>query len=160
MCEAASLYARYNDPGLFGEGVWALIQQGKQVAGHEYVNAQRIRSMFRRDFDRLWKEYDVIAAPSTPIAAPLRSAASVFLGPEEEDIRMASTRLTRAINFLGEPAISIPCGRNKDHMPIGLQLIAAPGDDARLLHFAGRVEELLAFDRQPRWLDGTPTAVE
>jgi aspartyl-tRNA(Asn)/glutamyl-tRNA(Gln) amidotransferase subunit A len=148
MSEAASIYANNQDPALFGETVWALIQQGRRIAGHEYVSAQRIRTVFRQDFNRFWNNHDLIVAPATPVVAPRRDQDSVLIGTEEENTRMASTRLARAVNFLGEPAISIPCGRNKDGMPIGLQLIAAPGQDARLLSIARLVEELLAFDRQ------------
>jgi aspartyl-tRNA(Asn)/glutamyl-tRNA(Gln) amidotransferase subunit A len=142
--EATAVYAHCNDPGMFSEIVWALLQEGRRVAGYEYVNAQRIRKLFRRAFDALWQKYDVLLAPSTPIAAPLREEVSVLIGTEEEDTRMASTRLTRAINLLGEPAISIPCGRTNHGLPIGLQLIAAPGDDARLLQIAEKTEALLA----------------
>jgi Asp-tRNA(Asn)/Glu-tRNA(Gln) amidotransferase A subunit family amidase len=39
---------------------------------------------------------------------------------------MAATRMLRAINLLGEPAMSIPCGSSNNGMPVGLQLIAAP----------------------------------
>jgi aspartyl-tRNA(Asn)/glutamyl-tRNA(Gln) amidotransferase subunit A len=148
MSESASIYAHLQDPTLVGEGFWALIQQGKGIAGHEYVSAQRIRTIFRRDFNRFWTGYDVIVAPATPVVAPRRNQDSVLIGTEEESTRMASTRLTRPVNFLGEPAISIPCGRNKDGMPIGLQLIAAPRRDAHLLSIAKLVEDLLAFDRQ------------
>ncbi len=44
LAETAALYAHYTDPKLFGEDVWALIQQGKMIPRHEYVNAQRLRS--------------------------------------------------------------------------------------------------------------------
>jgi aspartyl-tRNA(Asn)/glutamyl-tRNA(Gln) amidotransferase subunit A len=145
--EATAVYAHYNDPSMFSETVWALLQEGRRVAGYEYVNAQRIRKVFRQGFNELWKKYDVMVAPSTPIAAPLREEVTVLIGGEEENTRMASTRLARAVNFLGEPAISVPCGRTKLGLPIGLQLIAAPGNDARLLQIAKKTEGLLGFNR-------------
>jgi aspartyl-tRNA(Asn)/glutamyl-tRNA(Gln) amidotransferase subunit A len=143
--EATAVYAQCNDPGMFNSVVWGLLQEGRRVSGHEYVNAQRIRTLFRQSFNDLWKKYDVIVAPSTPIVAPLREETDVLIGGEKENARMASTRLARAVNFLGEPAISLPCGRTKLGLPIGLQLIARPGDDARLLAIAQEVEKLLAF---------------
>ncbi len=142
--ETASLYGRYTDRSVFGSDVWALIQQGNLIAGHEYVNAQRLRTLFRRDFDRIWKQVDVIIAPTTPIAAPLADAPTVRIGNQEEDTRMASTRLVRCINFLGEPALSMPCGNTAEGLPIGLQLIAAPHADSKLLAIAQRLETLLA----------------
>ncbi len=157
LSETAALYAHYHDPTLFGTDVWALIQQGKLISGHEYVNAQRIRTLFRREFDRLWQDIDVLVTPTTPIAAPLLDETTVQIGPEREDARMASTRLVRAINFIGEPALSIPCGNTSAGLPIGLQLIAAPFAEARLLQLAKAIESRLGYAEVPRSI-GSPDA--
>jgi len=143
LSESAALYASYTDSRLFGEDVWALIQQGKMISAHEYVNGQRIRSLFRRDFNRLWQQIDVLVTPATPIVAPPLEAATVQIGGQREDTRMASTRLARAINFLGEPALAMPCGLAGGGLPIGLQLIGRPGSDARLLAIAKALETRL-----------------
>jgi len=142
--EVAALYVQYNDPALFGRDVWDLIQQGKRIAGHEYVNAQRIRTLFRRDFDALWKNIDVLVTPTTPVTAPEIDKANIQIGGEEENTRMATTRLVRAINFLGEPALSIPCGKDRSGMPVGLQLIGPPFSDAKLLQIGNAVETFLS----------------
>jgi aspartyl-tRNA(Asn)/glutamyl-tRNA(Gln) amidotransferase subunit A len=139
----ASLYANYTDSGLFGDDVWALIQQGKMIAAHEYVNAQRIRTLFRRDFDALWQKIDVLASPTTPISAPRIDEITVQIGSEQENTRMASTRLVRAINFLGEPALSMPCGKSRNNLPIGLQLIARPFTEPKLLRIAQTLEPMM-----------------
>lgn len=141
--ETAALYAHHTDAALFGTDVWALIQQGKIVAAHEYVNAQRIRTLFRRDFNALWQKIDILAAPTTPVSAPLVVEATVQIGSQREDTRMASTRLVRAINFLGEPALSIPCGKTRNGLPIGLQLISPPFSEPKLLQVARALEPLL-----------------
>lgn len=138
--EATSLYARYHDPKLFGEDVWALIQQGRMVQAHEYVSAQRIRTLFRRDFDRLWKDVDVMITPATPMTAPKLGDLTVQFGSQPEDVRIASTRLCRAINFLGEPSLSLPCGRDAAGLPIGMQLIGAPFSESKLLQIAHALE--------------------
>jgi aspartyl-tRNA(Asn)/glutamyl-tRNA(Gln) amidotransferase subunit A len=142
--EVAALYVQYNNPVLFGSDVWDLIQQGKRIAGHEYVNAQRIRTLFRRDFDALWKNIDVLVAPTTPVTAPVIDTASIRIGDEEENTRMATTRLVRAINFLGEPALSIPCGKDRSGMPVGLQLIGPPFSEPELLQIGNAVETFLS----------------
>jgi aspartyl-tRNA(Asn)/glutamyl-tRNA(Gln) amidotransferase subunit A len=143
LSEVASLYANYTDSGLFGDDVWALIQQGKMIAAHEYVNAQRIRTLFRRDFDALWQKIDVLASPTTPISAPRIDEITVQIGSEQENTRMASTRLVRAINFLGEPALSMPCGKSRNNLPIGLQLIARPFTEPKLLRIAQTLEPMM-----------------
>ncbi len=143
LCETAAVYAHENDSTRFGRDVWALLEQGRMIAGHEYVNAQRLRTLFRQEFDRLWRTIDVLVTPATPIAAPRLEDASVQIGSEREDTRMASTRLVRAINLLGEPALSMPCGYTREGLPIGMQLIGAPLADFRLLEIAGAVEKRL-----------------
>ncbi len=140
LSETAALYAQQTDSKLFGEDVWPLIQQGKLIAAHEYVNAQRLRTLFRRDFDALWRKIDVLAAPTTPIAAPRIEDLTVKIGSTEEDTRIACTRLVRAINYLGEPALSMPCGKTAGGLPIGLQLIGAPFSEPMLLWVARTVE--------------------
>ncbi len=143
MSETASLYAQYTDETLFGKDVWALIQQAKQVKGYEYVNAQRARQRFRREMDDLWTRVDVLATPTTPTTAPGIDQESVEINGEKQELRAATTRLTRPINYLGEPALSMACGNSAEGLPIGLQLIAKPFDDAKLLQIARTVEALL-----------------
>lgn len=143
LSETAAVYAHYEDPKLFGADVWALIQQGKMISAHEYVNGQRIRTLFRREFDALWKKIDLLVTPTTPIAAARLEEITVEIGSEREDTRMASTRLVRAINFLGEPALSMPCGKTAGGLPIGLQLISRPFSEPQLLQAAKTLEAAL-----------------
>ena len=149
LSETAALYAQQTDSKLFGEDVWRLIQQGKLITAHQYVNAQRLRTLFRRDFDELWRTIDVLAAPTTPIVAPRIEDVTVKIGSTEEDTRIACTRLVRAINYLGEPALSMPCGKTASGLPIGLQLIAAPFREARLLRIGRTFERSLGSAWSP-----------
>jgi aspartyl-tRNA(Asn)/glutamyl-tRNA(Gln) amidotransferase subunit A len=142
--EASSHYAAYRDGSLFGKDVWALIEQGRLVSAPDYVNAQRLRTATRRQFDELWKHIDLLVTPTTPITAPGTDEDEVDIDGYREDARVASTRLTRAINFIGEPALSMPCGRSQAGMPIGLQLIGPPFSDAKLLGIGQMLERELA----------------
>jgi aspartyl-tRNA(Asn)/glutamyl-tRNA(Gln) amidotransferase subunit A len=104
-----------------------------------------LRTVYRREFDKLWRDIDFLIAPTTPVTAPRTDAQTVQVGTADpEDVRMASTRLVRAFNLLGEPAISLPCGSDDSGLPIGLQLIAAPFADAKLLGAASAIERVLA----------------
>lgn len=141
--ETAAIYAQHRDGSLFGADVWALIEQGRMIAADAYVNAQRVRTLFRREFDTLWQTVDILVAPTTPITAPLSEAATVRIGANEEDTRMASTRLVRAINLVGEPALSLPCGKDSAGLPVGMQLISAPFSEPKLLQVAKMLEVAL-----------------
>lgn len=144
LAETAAIYVNHTDPSKFGDDVWALLEQGRIIMGHEYVNGQRIRALFRRDFDALWKRVDILATPTTPITAPLLEQETVSIDGDEENTRMATTRLVRSINFIGEPALSMPCGNGENAMPAGLQLISAPFSEAKLLLVAKTLEAALS----------------
>jgi len=124
-----------------GGDVQALIDQGRLVGATDYLDAQRLRRRYQREFAGLWSEIDCIAAPTTPLTAPEVGQTSVRLGGEDEDARLAVTRLVRGINLLGLPAISIPCGLSGTGMPIGLQIIGPAFDEATVLTAAAALED-------------------
>jgi aspartyl-tRNA(Asn)/glutamyl-tRNA(Gln) amidotransferase subunit A len=144
MSEATALYIKYQDASSFGKDVWANLQDGRQIYAHEYVNSQRLRKIYRRQMDSVWQEVDVIVTPTTAITAPLRGATTVEINGRNEDVRLASTKLVRGWNYLGEPALALPCGKDPGGLPMGLQMIAAPFQDARLLQVAKTLERHLA----------------
>jgi len=141
--EASSLYVSQRNGSQIGLDVWRLLEQGRLISGPDYVNAQRLRTVYRRQFDALWQSIDVLATPTTPIVAPRLDQDEVETNGYRESSRMAATRLVRAVNLLGEPALSLPCGRSVDGLPVGLQLVGKPFSDARLLGIGRTVERHL-----------------
>ena len=133
MSEASALlepyYSRRSD---FGPDVLALIDQGRLLSATDYINAQRLRRVMQRDFARIWREVDVLFTPTAPIIAPHIGATTVEIAGEPEEVRMATTRFVRAINVLGLPAVSVPCG-TAGGMPVGLQIIGPAFSEALLL---------------------------
>ncbi len=143
LAEFASLHVERHNPEMFGSDVWSFVEQGRMIAGHEYVNAQRLRTAFRAQMNLLWENVHVLAVPTTAVAAPPIQAETVSIDGAEETVRLAATRLVRGINYLGEPALSMPCGQTTAGLPIGLQLVSAPHTEARLLQIASTLEGLL-----------------
>jgi aspartyl-tRNA(Asn)/glutamyl-tRNA(Gln) amidotransferase subunit A len=145
LVEAAAELRPYLDRRAdFGADVLALLDQGKVIPGIDYIEARRTRVRIGREFERLFAEVDCIFTPTTAITAPKIGETTVKVGRTSEEVRAASTRLTRGMNALGNPAISIPCGMSKRGMPIGLQIIAARGQDDLALHVAAAMEDALA----------------
>jgi aspartyl-tRNA(Asn)/glutamyl-tRNA(Gln) amidotransferase subunit A len=152
LCEASAVWRKFIERrDDFGEDVYALIQQGMLIPATDYVEAQRVRHMLVREFAKVWIDVDCLIAPSTPVFAPAIGQASVQIGEIEEDVRIASTRLTRPFNVLGWPALAMPCGFSESGLPIGLQWVAPPGGEALLLSAGAVLEDAIA---DPRFLRG------
>ncbi len=132
----------------FGTDVRALLDQGMLLPATDYVNAQRLRSVYRRHFHDLFQSIDVLFTPTTPLTAPQIGQATVLLDGQEEDTRLASTRFVRGINVVGFPALSIPCGFDKGGLPIGLQIVGKPFDEVTILRVGAALEHATDFHRQ------------
>jgi aspartyl-tRNA(Asn)/glutamyl-tRNA(Gln) amidotransferase subunit A len=129
---AATLEPYLKDRSLFGADILALFDQGRLISGTDYVQSQRLRRVFQREFAQLWQQVDCVLTPTMPVTAPPIGAATITLGGVEEDVRLASTRFVRAINVLGLPALAVPCGMSKAGMPMSAQFIGKPFDEATL----------------------------
>jgi aspartyl-tRNA(Asn)/glutamyl-tRNA(Gln) amidotransferase subunit A len=134
----------------FGADVRALLEQGRDVSAVDYLDAQRRRHRIGSEFARLWGQVDCIFTPATPIPAPKIGQKEVRIGGAMEEVRTAATRLTRGMNALGLPALSMPCGFTKSGLPVGLQMIAPPRAEDLLLRVAAAMEDALGVStRQP-----------
>jgi aspartyl-tRNA(Asn)/glutamyl-tRNA(Gln) amidotransferase subunit A len=100
----------------FGEDIMMLLDQGKLISGADYVNAQRLRRLYQKQWAKLWEHCDVVLTPSAPIEAPLIGQTIV----NGEDVRAVSTQFARPFNVLGLPAMTVPIPANG--LPVGLQV--------------------------------------
>jgi aspartyl-tRNA(Asn)/glutamyl-tRNA(Gln) amidotransferase subunit A len=131
LSEASAVLQPYLDRRAdFGADVLSLVEQGRLVSATDYIDAQRLRKLYRKRWAKLWGSVDVVFTPTTPIQAPLIGQTEV----DHEDVRMASTRFVRPFNVLGLPALSIPLNslRNPD-LPAGLQIVGQPSGEVSLL---------------------------
>ena len=101
-----------------------------------YKKAQRVRTLIRHDFDNAFKEVDILLTPTCPTTAFLKGdyiddPLSMYL----------SDLLTVPVNLAGLPAISIPCGFDKQGLTIGLQLIGNVLGENKILNAANIFEK-------------------
>ncbi|MGW6918389.1 amidase [Kitasatospora sp. NPDC054939] len=131
-------------PELYGDDVRVLLEAGTLLPATDHLRARRARALMRTAWAGLWRTVDVIAAPTVPIAAA-RVGRSAFSWPDgtEEGLADAYVRLAAPANITGAPALSVPAGTDGDGLPVGLQLLAAPGREDLLLR-AGRAHERAA----------------
>jgi len=84
---------------------------------------------------------DVLVTPTTPITAPLIGQESLRYGRMEESVLGAMIRCTAPFNATHLPALSLPCGFNRDGLPIGLQIAGRPFDEATVLRVGHAYEQ-------------------
>lgn len=141
LSEAAAIHqSNLHRRADFGADVLALLDQGSLVPAADYINAQRLRKLLLREFHALFQSIDCLFTPATPIPAPRIGQTEITLNGTQHDTRMLTTRCVRGFNVLGFPALSIPCGRSSNGLPIGLQIAARPFEENLLLLLGGALE--------------------
>jgi aspartyl-tRNA(Asn)/glutamyl-tRNA(Gln) amidotransferase subunit A len=128
------------------------LRLGAFVNGARYVRAQQIRALVTREVDEALARRDVLLAPATPLVAPVLGEREAALGDGPSDVRAALLRCTRPFNFSGHPACAAPCGFTAGGLPIGLQIVGRPFDEATVL----RVVD--AYQRMTDWHTRRPPA--
>jgi aspartyl-tRNA(Asn)/glutamyl-tRNA(Gln) amidotransferase subunit A len=139
----SEMYRRSRDEG-FGAEVKRRIMLGTYAlsAGYYdayYLKAQRVRTLLTRDFEDAFKTVDAIVTPTTPTAA-------FKLGEKVDDplAMYLADIYTVTADLAGIPGISIPCGRTRDNLPIGLQILGKHFDEATILRVAEAFEKTTA----------------
>ena len=124
----------------FGAEVRRRIMLGTYVlsAGYYdayYLRAQKVRALIKQDFDEAFQRVDAIFTPTSPSLA-------FKIGEKTQDpLQMyLSDIFTVSVNLAGIPAISIPCGKIGE-LPVGLQVIAKPFEEAKIFAIAKDLEE-------------------
>lgn len=125
----------------FGEEVKRRIILGTYVLSSGYYDAyykkaQKVRTLVKKGFEDAFKKYDVLLTPTVPTVA-------FDIGSKSENpLEMYMTDvLTVSINIAGVPAISVPCGKDSEGMPIGMQLISKHFNEEMLYRFAYTFEQ-------------------
>ena len=135
-----SIYAKSRTEG-FGEEVKRRIMLGTYVLSSGYYDAYykragQVRTLITEDFNKAFEKVDVIALPTCP------NTAFKFGEKTSNPIEMYLEDIfTVPVNIAGLPGISVPCGLDKNGLPIGLQFIAASFDETTLLNTAYAYEQ-------------------
>jgi aspartyl-tRNA(Asn)/glutamyl-tRNA(Gln) amidotransferase subunit A len=136
-----AMYGATRDAG-FGPEVKRRILLGTFVlsAGYYdayYLKAQKVRTLIRRDFDRVFQDVDVICSPASPTTA-------FRLGEKVDDplAMYLNDVYTLPASLAGVPAMSVPCAPTKAGLPVGLQVIARPLEEETMLAVAAAWEAM------------------
>jgi aspartyl-tRNA(Asn)/glutamyl-tRNA(Gln) amidotransferase subunit A len=107
-----------------------------------YKKAQQVRTLLIQDFEKAFSQCDLMLSPTSPVTA-------FKLGEKSDPLSMYLTDiLTVTVNLVGVPALSVPCGFDSQGLPIGLQLMGKPLDEARLYQVAHAYEQATDWHQQ------------
>ncbi|BAY09924.1 AtzE family amidohydrolase [Calothrix sp. NIES-2098] len=112
---------------------------GALIPSQWYLQAQRFRRWYRDRVREIFQNVDIILAPTTPIPAPLIGQQTTIVDGEEIIIRPHLGLFTQPLSFIGLPVLSVPIQLPKA-LPLGVQLIAAPYNEALILKVASVLE--------------------
>ncbi len=135
------MYGKTRGEG-FGDEVKRRIMVGSYILSGEnaktyYDKALMVRDDITKEFNRIFKEYDLIIGPTTTRVAPL-------LGNSKDDPHKAfmDDVLVIPVNMAGLPGLNIPVGINSEGMPIGLHIVGKAFDEATIYKLASFLEEV------------------
>lgn len=151
--EAAALHAPWlrTRPNLYGDQVRGRLENGLALSAVDYIDSQRWRSEATAAFLAAMNGADAVFAPVADKPAPSVEETDVAGKPEAAKTIATLTRLTRPINYLGLPSMTVPAGFVRGGMPVGFQIIGKPFDEAMLYRLGGAYEaKQPTYERVPR----------
>jgi aspartyl-tRNA(Asn)/glutamyl-tRNA(Gln) amidotransferase subunit A len=150
--EAAAFHKRWliERPQDYGAQVLKRLQNGLAVPGVSYLEALRWRGAALAAHVAATAGVDALIAPVAPVPAPTIAESDVRDAPNAESVIQRLTRFTRPVNYLGLPALAIPCGFTAGGVPVGMQLIGRSFDESTLLTIGAAFQRATDFhDRVP-----------
>ena len=137
----------------FGREVKRRIMLGNCVlsvgyADRYYKKALNMRSMITKEIKNIFKDFDVIIAPTATTTA-------FELGTFNNPVDMYNTdKCTILANLCGIPAVSVPCGFAKNNMPVGLQIMGDSFCEEKILNMAYAFEDAVSFKKSKPEIGG------
>ncbi len=101
-------------------------EAAKTVTGADYVRAMQARRIMQQELENSFTQFDVLISPTVPFLA-------TKIDQNLEETFAAPDPVGGAANLAGLPALSVPCGFSKSNLPIGMQIVAPPLEEKRVL---------------------------
>ncbi|MDP9995706.1 aspartyl-tRNA(Asn)/glutamyl-tRNA(Gln) amidotransferase subunit A [Variovorax boronicumulans] len=134
-CEPSTYHQRWlrERPDDYGDDVRTLLEVGEMLLATHYLQAQRYRTLLRQEFLEAFAHVDLFLCPTLPFTATRVGEMKVVIEDGvEEDMLSAIMQFTGVPSLTGLPSLAVPCGFDADGLPIGMQLIGKPFDEATL----------------------------
>ncbi|MAG34806.1 MAG: Asp-tRNA(Asn)/Glu-tRNA(Gln) amidotransferase GatCAB subunit A [Dehalococcoidia bacterium] len=133
----------------YGEETQVRLLALQFILANDHAKALRARRLLLERYAAVWREVDLLAAPTVAVPAPTIAAAQSSAVMVNRKPYSAGTlsQLTRPSNYTGLPAISVPCGF-VDELPVGLMLVGRPFDEQTLFRAANAYEQTTTWHQQ------------
>jgi len=128
-------------PEKFGTSVRRRMLEGAFLSAADYITALRARSVLNEQIRANFARVDVFATPT----APRPPEAFDALDPNEQNLRPS---FTNPFNLTGLPAISLPCGFTQGNLPVGLQIVTPPFEEATAFRVAYAYEQATEWHKR------------
>lgn len=137
-------------PRDYGDDVRGRLYMGAGISAGEYLLGQRARRLIAAELRGAFARCDLLAAPTAPGPAPRIADGLRAMGDRALEVGAHHTNLVRLPSLLGLPTISVPCGWSRQGLPLGLQLVGRPFDEAAVIRAARAYEQVAGFaERRP-----------
>ena len=133
----------------YGDDVVALLDAADHLKASDYVNAQRYRSLLRKELLDALSHVDLIVSPMLPCSTPSLDAKSVTVSGETLELSEALFQFANVAGLAGLPAVCMPCGFSGHGLPVGLQMIGRAFADGFLLRVAAAYQSVTDWHRRP-----------
>lgn len=140
----------------FGWSTRLMLAIARNTRPSDYVIAQRVRTRALRNFLSALDKVSAIVTPSTALTAPAIKEQSLPDGESDFDQTIRTMRFAAVANFTGLPAISVPAGYDRSGLPIGLQFICRPWEEALLFRLAYATDTIVQWSRPATYYDMLP----
>lgn len=139
-------------PQDYGADVRTQLEMGELLLATHYIQAQRYRTLLRREFMEAFKSVDVFICPTLPFTATRVGEMKVVIeNGEEEDMLSAIMQFTGVPSLTGLPSLNVPCGYDHEGLPVGMQIIGRPFDEATLFRMGAAFQTATDFhERAPK----------
>jgi len=150
-CEPSTYHQRWlrERPADYGEDVRTLLEVGEMLLATHYLQAQRYRTLLRQEFMEAFRQVDIFICPTLPFTATKVGAMKVVIeNGVEEDMLSAIMQFTGVPSLTGLPSLAVPCGFDEEGLPVGMQLIGRPFDEATLFQAGAAFQKVTNFHRK------------
>jgi aspartyl-tRNA(Asn)/glutamyl-tRNA(Gln) amidotransferase subunit A len=153
LAESSMYHRRWlrEKPLDYEAGTRILVELGEHVPATHYLTAQRVRAVIRNRMKELFRAHSLHAmiSPTIPITT-VPVAEMERMDETGESPRTVILHHSFSANVTGQPALSVPCGFDRDGLPVGFQLLGRPFDESTLFRIAR------AYERVTEWHSSHP----